>query len=137
MTNNCIDHNYVGRPSGYAQATIGGITTEIHRHVYANAVGIEVSSLAGKVVMHTCDNPRCINPEHLALGSQADNMADMVSKRRSLTGTKNSQAKLSDATVAQIKDSWRMGRVTMKQLGLKFGCGASQICRIVNGQSRL
>lgn len=136
MTQNCIDHNYAGRGSGYAQATIGGVTTEIHRHVYASNIGVDVRTLAGKVVMHTCDNPRCINPAHLVLGTQQDNMADMTAKGRSLAGTRNPQAKLSDKVVSQIRDKWRSGEYTMKRLGLEFGCGASQVCRIINNQSR-
>ena len=136
MTTKCIDHNYVGKASGYAQVCISGVTTYIHRHVYANSNGMDVRELKGKVVMHTCDNPRCINPEHLALGSQADNMADMVDKKRSLTGIKNHQAKLSDHQVKAIRLKRQQCGYTIKQLALEFNCGTSQICRIINNQSR-
>lgn len=40
----------------------------------------------GTVVMHVCDNPGCVNPQHLRLGTQADNVADMISKGRKIAG---------------------------------------------------
>ncbi len=135
MTYKCIDHNRAGRGPGYAQATINGITTEIHRHVYANSVGVSVLALTGKVVMHTCDNPRCINPAHLKLGTQADNMQDMREKKRSLAGTKNHQTKLTEEAVKEIKMQWASGKFSMKQLGVLHGCSSSQVHRIVHNQS--
>jgi HNH endonuclease len=42
----------------------------------------QASLLPGAVIMHTCDNPRCINPKHLVLGTQAENIRDMMAKGR-------------------------------------------------------
>lgn len=65
---------------GYGRIRIGGRQYLAHRCVFAMLKG-EVPT--DKVVCHTCDNPKCVNPEHLFLGSQADNIRDCVRKGRS------------------------------------------------------
>jgi len=57
----------------------------------------------GKSVLHTCDNRPCCNPDHLWLGSQQDNIDDMIAKGRAAIGEANGQAKLNDAAVTNIK----------------------------------
>jgi hypothetical protein len=54
-------------------------------------------------VLHACDNPKCVNPEHLLLGTNADNIADMIAKGRSLRGSTNHNSKLTEEQVAGIR----------------------------------
>ncbi|WP_165365573.1 HNH endonuclease [Bacillus albus] len=56
------------------------------------------------MVRHKCDNPKCINPEHLELGTQQDNVNDMVERGRNAKGERNGSAKLSNSDIRQIKD---------------------------------
>ncbi|CAD5239093.1 putative homing endonuclease [Klebsiella phage vB_KpP-Screen] len=84
----CIDHSQVGTGLGYGSARypalkVGG-SVRMHRAEYCLANGLTLEDIAGLVVMHTCDNPRCINPEHLVLGTQRDNMLDMRNKGRAV-----------------------------------------------------
>lgn len=67
-----------------------------HRVIYMHEVGMENPD---NIVMHTCDNPKCVNPNHLIEGTQLDNVHDMVSKNRQ----GNSAAKLNEECVKVIK----------------------------------
>jgi hypothetical protein len=59
----------------------------------------------GLWVLHRCDNPRCVNPEHLFLGNHQDNMDDQVRKGRQTVGERNGMAKLTWCTVMEIRQS--------------------------------
>jgi len=74
----------------------------------------------GKCVCHTCDNPLCVNPDHLFLGTHKDNMQDKVRKGRAFTGNQkgsaNGAAKLTEAVVRSIRGE----DGTCKALAIKF-----------------
>ena len=78
--NSCwIWKGYVSKKTGYGQVIIEGKTKSAHRIMHEAWNGpIE----PGLVVMHTCDVRACVNPDHLKLGTQADNVKDCVSKGR-------------------------------------------------------
>lgn len=84
----CIDHGQVGTGLGYGSARYPALkvsgSVRMHRAEYCLANGLTLEDIAGLVVMHTCDNPRCSNPEHLVLGTQRDNMLDMRNKGRAV-----------------------------------------------------
>ncbi len=75
----CQEFEGARNPHGYGQVHMSGKTVLAHRLAWALHNGADP---ARKVVMHTCDNPSCVNPEHLVLGSQAENMTDMAKKSR-------------------------------------------------------
>ncbi len=85
---------------GYGNVSLGGKTIGAHRLAWALHNGADP---AGKVVMHTCDNPPCVNPEHLVLGTRAENRSDMMSKGRHGHGECHWNSKLTALDVQEIR----------------------------------
>ncbi len=84
----------------------------------------------GLEVLHECDNRKCVNPDHLFLGTQKDNMQDQVAKGRSRYGERHPMHKLSIHTVREIRDS----EGTLRGIAAKFGICSAQVYRIRNRQ---
>lgn len=68
---------------GYGQLYREGRTLKAHRVTYEECIG---PIPAGMCVLHKCDNPPCVNPSHLFLGTNEDNVRDRVAKRRTING---------------------------------------------------
>lgn len=77
---NCIMHCGFRDVDGYGQVKKNGKTKRAHRVAWETAN--QASLLRGSVIMHVCDNPGCINPDHLKLGSHKENYLDKMSKGR-------------------------------------------------------
>jgi len=92
---------------------------------------------AGLFVCHHCDNPPCVNPEHLFLGTPADNMRDMAAKGRSGTplGSAHPNAILTEAHVAEIRRLYAGGGVTHRQLGQRFSVSKSAVGAVMSGRN--
>jgi hypothetical protein len=94
---------------------------------------------AGLNVLHRCDNPACVNPDHLFLGTQAENVADMVTKGRQRTvprfGTDNPQAALDEETVWAIRAMLKMKLFSQIEVSRSYGVSPMTISRIANNQS--
>lgn len=89
----------------------------------------------GMDVLHRCDTPPCVNPDHLFLGSNVDNVRDKVSKGRQAgaPGGRNGRAKLTDELVATLRARVRAGE-TASSVGRSLGVSVSTACRIVRGE---
>ncbi len=88
----------------------------------------------GICILHKCDNPPCVNPEHLWLGTYADNTADRVAKGRSgsASGESNGRAKLTDDQVAEIRVIGRS--MFQREIGKLFDVDQSLISLILNNK---
>ncbi len=71
-----------------------------------------------RLVMHSCDCPPCVNPDHLSLGTIQDNMADRNAKERQARGEKNGPAKLTEEQVVAIRADPRTNREIAKDYGV-------------------
>lgn len=115
--------------SGYPKA--GGIeskTMMVHRYV---ALGHDRPT--DTVVMHTCDNSLCINPEHLVVGTQTENNLDSYDKGRK-SGYKHPFRKLTVDDVEEIRRLWGSRQLTQGRIGKQFGIGQSTVSKIVNDE---
>lgn len=109
--------------SGYGQIDKVGA----HRVAYLLATGVDPAELD---VCHVCDNPPCVRPDHLFLGTHAENMADSSRKGRA-TALK----KVTADQVQAIRERYAAGERS-RDLAQEFGVSVSQVGRIVTGLSR-
>lgn len=90
----------------------------------------------GLCVLHRCDNPGCVNPEHLFLGTQADNMRDRNAKGRlpheKLRGSSNGRALLNEADVAEIRRLSADG-ARQADIARRFGIAKATVYCILRG----
>lgn len=98
----CWEYCGVRGPKGYGVIKLNGKLCGAHRLSFLIHKGPIPDGL---LVMHTCDNPSCVNPEHLRLGNERDNRYDMYAKGRQQKGEKVCTARLTASDVAQIRQS--------------------------------
>jgi hypothetical protein len=108
----------------------------VHRISYEVHVGPIPKGLN---VCHRCDRPACVNPDHLFLGTQADNVADMETKgrarKRGATGERNPNARLTDAEVLELRRLAASG-ASQRSVARRFSCTQATVWRIIHGKTR-
>ena len=112
---------FAHRVSAFFAGLIDNINTELH-------------------VLHKCDNTKCCNPAHLFVGTNADNVADRVTKDRTKWTAKNGEAngmsKLTTKEVESVKNLYKDGTLSQSKLAKMFNVRQPHISRIVNGTRR-
>lgn len=97
---------------------------------------IKGSIPTGSLVCHKCDNPPCVNPEHLYLGTQSDNIRESVKKRRHSTchykGENNPGAKITKEIIMEIRNSYIPRKITQQFLAHKFNLTQSYVSEILS-----
>lgn len=125
------------QPRGY-----GHFYPAFRVNLYAHRVAWELANgapvPAGMFVMHACDNPACVNPAHLSVGTQSDNMQDCARKGRahrvSLQGEAHPNAKLTEAQVVEIRRRKGAGE-SIAVLAREFSVSEALIYFIANGRA--
>lgn len=129
----CGCHLWIGKTEptkGYGEIEIGGKVIKAHRLAYIIHKGPIPN---GAHVLHLCDTPLCVNPDHLRLGTHLDNMKDKVKKSRQHRpiGSRNPKAKLTDKDVSDIR-FLKAGGYRIPYLSKLFGVCQSNISLICN-----
>lgn len=115
------------------------------KHVRAHRISYELHYGRigeGLEVRHTCDNPLCVNPKHLVLGTHQDNMMDMVTRGRAKSGMHgvfgdaNPHTKISTARLKQMCER-RRGGATLRLLAREYGVSESFVSTAYRGLRRV
>jgi hypothetical protein len=108
-------------------------TFRVSRVVLARKLGRDLAP--GECACHSCDNPGCVNPDHLWAGTYSDNARDRDAKGRGAhfgpLGSTNGQAKITKDQVYEI----RAATGTQKEIAARFGIGQSQVSQIKTGNA--
>ena len=113
--------------SGYEQFRLNGSSVRAHR-LSLELEGVDIPS--DMCVCHSCDNPSCVNPDHLFLATNKENSMDMVKKGRSMAGERHASSKLSWKDVRAIRSAHKNG-ASRKDLVSFYPVGAAQLGRII------
>lgn len=118
---------------GYGHFCFDNRVYQAHRFCYAMHYG---SIPDGMYICHHCDNPSCVRPEHLFLGTHEDNTKDMIEKGRHLSpsrpkGELNGFSSLTDTQVMEIRHRYAQGGITQATLGNEYGVCQTTISAIV------
>lgn len=128
----CWEWTACTTPQGYGQFVFNGKMQGAHRVSWQIHRG---SIPYGMLVCHKCDNPRCVNPDHLFLGTHKDNSVDMSSKGRGLLkrGEKHPSAKLKEEDVKEIFNL--SGQLSQREIAKKFNVSQGLIQIILKHQA--
>ena len=122
--------------SGYGKKKLNYIDWRAHRLAWTLWRG-EIPE--GLLVCHSCDNPGCVNPEHLWLGSHKDNAEDRAAKGRSRTprGLDHWRGVLSDENIVVLRRLWATKMFTQKVLAKHYGVSQAHISAVINNKERV
>lgn len=132
VVGDCYEYMLSHDARGYGRVFPNGVNKLVHRYMWELFYG-EIP--AGKVIMHTCDNPSCVRIEHLRCGTQRENMLDAKEKNRMAVGSKLPQAIITEDIVRQIVADLREGTMSQRQIAKKFCIHFSIISDIKLGKT--
>lgn len=132
----CWEWQRAHNGQGYGTLRVAGRVVYAHRLAFSLS-GREIP--AGFDVLHDCDNPRCINPAHLSVGTRSKNMADCHARGRSripaprMRGETNGSAKLTLEAVAAIRQALKRGEV-QRIIANRHGVSQTLVSAIKRGR---
>ncbi len=128
-------HYWTGAVNGHGYGMYN--RTRAHRIAYEAAKGAIPESIDGKraVIRHRCDTPLCVNPDHLEIGTQEQNMSDMAVRDRAAMRERHHKAKLREGDAEAIMKAVDAGE-GVRNVAARFGISAGRVSDIRRGKSR-
>ena len=123
----CLEWQLSTNKDGYGYVWFKGKNHYAHRVAFMLANNVELTP--DDYICHDCDNPACINPDHLFLGDQQSNMDDMTAKNRAARGERNGRAKLTQTNVLEIRVLVENGEA-LEALALQYNVAPSTVADI-------
>lgn len=136
----CWEWNAAKNPNGYGLIGLGSKKDGLIKAHRASWI-IKFGNIPNNMcVLHKCDNPKCVNPEHLFLGNQLDNVCDCISKKRHSQppvrfGEKNNKSKLSKADVIEIKKIFNSSNISQRKFAKKYNVSHGTIGAILRNKT--
>jgi hypothetical protein len=121
-----------GNRLNYGQVRVGDKMEKAHRVAWEKAYGAIPEGLC---VLHKCDNPPCVNPEHLFLGTHKDNATDREAKGRGNhpQGADNGRARISEITAVRLKKL--NGAVSASAMARALGMTVTPVWKVMTGRA--
>jgi len=117
-------------PYGYGTYTINGFTHMAHRYAWEQKHGKKIGD---SIAMHTCDTPACCNPDHIVIGSHADNVKDKMKKKRQAIGENIKASVLTTQQVFEMREKYKPKIYTYKMLAAEYGVSKDTAQKAVRG----
>jgi hypothetical protein len=122
----CHEWKSTIKRDGYGQFWLNGKSRKAHQVAYRLFVG---PIAAGLCVLHKCDNRKCVNPEHLWLGTVRENIADMDAKKR-----RGHKGWITKEIALAIISEYRAGGLSQQAVGKKFGVDQTTVSALLLGK---
>uniref|UniRef100_C6BBU3 Putative bacteriophage-related protein n=1 Tax=Ralstonia pickettii (strain 12D) TaxID=428406 RepID=C6BBU3_RALP1 len=132
----CVEFSGYKQRGGYGVKKHGKKAVLAHRLAFVEKHGLALSDIDGQFVRHKCDNPACVNPDHLELGTHQDNMRDMVERNRQARGERKGRVKLTEQQVLWVRKVYApfSQEFSTVKLARMLGVSPAHIWRIVRGK---
>lgn len=128
----CWNWNKGKSDRGYAEISINARKERANRISYQVFIDEVPPHL---FVCHTCDNPGCVNPDHLYLGTHQDNVDDKLDRDRQPRGEEIKLAKLTEKDILKIRALWKEGFMSQESIAREFGVCQTTISRVILRQT--
>lgn len=119
---------------GYGRLSTGGRKRRVR--ILAHKLSLELHGIVcppNKIILHSCDNPKCVNPQHLRIGTMLENADDARQKKRNNYGERNGMARFTEDQIRNMHALRRNGSL-LREIATMYGTGKHYVGQIISGR---